>query len=257
MPDLAGRLRLPLRQTQGLMRSVVALMGLDVLVPDFSTLSRRSKGMALPPTEPRLGSDGPITLVVDSTGLKLVGAGEWLETKHCAKSSRKRWRKLHLGLDLVSGEIVCSELTTDEIGDPTALPDLLDQIDGSVARFIADGAYDGIKTRDLLAARFGDHVNAVIPPPKNAAASPDAATHPTVRDRHIAEIAKQGRLAWQKSTGYNQRSRIETQMGRWNTVIGPKLQARGLDNQKTEARIGVLVLNTMTELGRPIFERTL
>jgi hypothetical protein len=80
-------------------------------------------------------------------------------------------------------------------------------------------------------------------------------THPTVRDQHIAEIAKRGRLAWQKSTGYNQRSRIETQIGRWKTVIGPKLQARRLDNQKTEAHIGVRVLNRMTQLGRPVFER--
>lgn len=247
---------LPLRQTQGLMRSVAALMGLDVLVPDFSTLSRRSKGLALPSTKPRLGTEGRVDLVVDSTGLKIVGAGEWLEAKHDAKAGRKRWRKLHLGLDLVSGEIICSELTTDEIGDPTALPKLLDQIDSPVVRFIADGAYDGGQTRDLLTAHFGDHANVVIPPPKNAVPSPDAATHPTRRDRHIAEIAQRGRLAWQKSTGYNQRSRVETQMGRWKTVISPKLRARNFHNQKTEARIGVRVLNRMTELGRPVFERT-
>lgn len=246
---------LPLRQTQGLMRSVAALMDLDVPVPDFSTLSRRSKGLVLPPAQHRCGPQKPVHLVVDSTGLKIVGAGEWLQAKHDAKASRKRWRKLHLGLDLVSGEIVCSELTTDEIGDPTALPDLLDQIDGPVDRVIADGAYEGGQTRDLLANRFGDHADIIIPPPKNAVASPDAATHPTLRDRDIGEIAQRGRLAWQKSTGYNQRSRIETQMGRWKTVIGPKLQARTLDNQKTEARIGVRVLNRMTELGRPIFER--
>ncbi len=145
---------LPLRQTQGLMRSVAALMGLDVLVPDFSTLSRKGKGLALPPTKSRLGKEGPVHLVVDSTGRKIVGAGEWLEAKHGAKARRKRWRKLHLGLDLVSGEIVCNELTTDEIGDPTALPDLLEQVNGPVARFIADGAYHGVQRRDLLAARF-------------------------------------------------------------------------------------------------------
>lgn len=230
-------------------------MGLDILVPDFSTLSRRSKGLALSSTRLELGKEGPVHLVVDSTGLKIVGAGEWLETKHRAKAGRKRWRKLHLGLDLASREIVCSELTTDEIGDPTALPDLLKQIDSPVDRFIADGAYDGVQTRNLLAARFRDHADVIIPPPRNAVASADAATHPTVRDRHIAEIGQRGRLAWQKSIGYNQRSRIETQISRWKAVIGPKLQARTLGNQKTEARIGVRVLNRMTELGRPIFER--
>ncbi|MBX5212429.1 IS5 family transposase [Rhizobium sp. NZLR11] len=247
---------LPLRQTQGLIRSVARLMGLDVAVPDFSTLSRRSKGLALPPAEHRSGNQGPVHLVVDSTGLKIVGAGEWLQTKHCAKAKHKRWRKLHLGLDLVSSEIICSDLTTDEIGDPTALPDLLDQIDSCVARFIADGAYDGVQTRNLLAARLADNPDVIIPPPKNAVANSDAAVKPTVRDRHIAEIALRGRLAWQKSTGYNQRTRIETQMGRWKAVIGPKLRARKFDNQKTEARIGVRVLNRMTELGRPVFERT-
>jgi hypothetical protein len=242
------------------MRSVADLMGLDVMVPDFSTLSRRSKGLVLPSARHRSGNQGPVHLVVDSTGLKIVGAGEWLETKDCAKPkptpTRKRWRKLHLGLDLVSGENLCAELTPDEIGDPTALPDLPDQIETPVNRFIADGAYDGLQTGDLLAARFGDHVDVVIPPRKNAVASPDATAHPTVRDRHIAQIAQKGRMAWQASTGYNQRSRAETQMGRWKTVIGPKLQAKTFDNQKTEARICVRVLSRMTALGRPVFERT-
>jgi hypothetical protein len=247
---------LPLRQTQGLMRSLATLMGLDVTVPDFSTLSRRSKGLALPPAVQRSRNQEPVHLVVDSTGLKIVGAGEWLETKHHAKAKRKRWRKLHLGLDLVSGEIICADLTTDEIGDPTALPDLLDQVDSPVARFIADGAYDGAQTRVLLAARLGSNADVVIPPPRNAVASPDAGVRPSVRDRHIAEITLRGRLAWQASTGYNQRSRVETQMGRWKAVIGQKLRARNFANQKTEARIGVRVLNRMTELGRPVFERS-
>jgi transposase len=188
-------------------------------------------------------------------GLKIFGEGEWLENKHKIKTKRKRWRKLHLGLDLVSGEIVCSDLTTDDVGDPTALPDLLDQVDGRVAKFIADGAYDGSPTRDLLVERLGEIVEVIIPPPKTAVASAQSALVTSVRDRHIAEIETKGRLAWQKSTGYNQRSRVETQMGRWKAVIGPKLRARNFDNQKTEAKIGVRVLNRMTELGRPEFNR--
>ncbi len=116
---------LALRQTQGLMRSVAAPMGFDIAVPDFSTLSRRSKGLALPSTKSRATTSGPVHLVVDSTGLKVFGEGEWLENKHKTKAKRKRWRKLHLGLNLVSGEIVCSDLTADDVGDPTALPGLL------------------------------------------------------------------------------------------------------------------------------------
>lgn len=122
--------------------------------------------------------------------------------------------------------------------------------------FLADGAYDGEPTSELLATRFGSAIEVTIPPPKNAVLSPDAAQNPRIRERHIIDIAAHSRMAWQKSSGYNQRSRGETLMGRWKTVIGPKLKARSFENQKTEARIGVRILNRMTELGRPYFERT-
>ncbi|AKI03290.1 Transposase DDE domain (plasmid) [Hoeflea sp. IMCC20628] len=252
---LSAVFKQPLRQTQGFMGSIATLLGVEIAVPDFSTLSRRGKGLTLPATRKTDRSD-PVHLVVDSTGLKVFGEGEWLEQKHNTKRKRRSWRKLHLGLDLVSGEIVCADLTKDDVGDPTALPDLLDQVDGPVDMFLADGAYDGEPTSDLLAARFGSAIDVTIPPPKNAILSPNAAKDPTARDCHIAEIAARGRMAWQKATGYNQRSRGETLMGRWKAVIGPKLKARNFENQKTEAKVGVRVLNRMTGLGRPSFERT-
>lgn len=244
----------PLRQTQGLMRSIVRLLGIEIAVPDFSTLSRRGNGLTLR-TKPAPRSDKPVQLVVDSTGLKIFGEGDWLVEKHKTKHKRRSWRKLHLGLDLVSGEIVCSNLTTDDIGDPTALPALLDQVAGPVSHFLADGAYDGDPTSDLLAARFGPTIEVTIPPPRNALPSRNAAKDPTARDCHIAEISARGRMAWQKATGYNQRSRGETLMGRWKTAIGPKLKARTFENQQTEAKIGVRVLNRMTGIGSPNFER--
>ena len=129
---------LPLRQTQGLMRTIAALAGVEMTVPDFSTPSRRGKGLTLPPAR-RTASRTP----VHSTGLKVFGDGEWLENKHKINTKRKRWRKLHVGLDLVSGEIVCCDLTADDVGDSSALPDLLGQLDGPIDKFIADGAYDG------------------------------------------------------------------------------------------------------------------
>jgi hypothetical protein len=118
----------PLRQTEGFVRSLVKLIGVDLPVPDYLTFSRRGAGLALP-IRSRSETNGPIHLVVDSTGLKIFGEGEWLENKHNTKAKRRSWRKLHLGLDLVTGDIVCSDLTKDDVGDPTALPDLLDQID--------------------------------------------------------------------------------------------------------------------------------
>jgi len=246
--------KLPLRQTQGLMRSISKLMQLDVPVPDFSTLSRRGKALHLPEV-PRAERSEPIHLVVDSTGLKIFGEGEWLQSKHKTKAKRKRWRKLHLGLNLSTGEIICAALTLDNVGDTTALPELLDQIDAPVSRFLADGAYDGTPTDGLLKARFGEAVEIIIPPPKNAALSPPTASGLSLRDRYIVEIQAHGRMAWQSSRGYNQRSRIETQMGRWKAVIGPKLKGRRFENQQTEAKIGVTILNKMTELGRPVFEK--
>jgi hypothetical protein len=245
----------PLRQTQGLMRSIAGLLGVEIEVPHFTTLSRRGNGLSLPP-KTASKSAKPVQLVVDSIGLKIFGEGQWLEEKHKTKGKRWAWRKLHLGLDLVSGQIVCSDLTTDDIGDQTALPGLLDQIDGPVEMFIADGAYDGEPTVEALTERFGAAIKVTIPPPKNAILSPDAAQNPSICDHHIAEIEAHGRMAWQKSSSYNQRSRIETQMSRWKAVVGHKLKERSFENQRTEAKIGVRILNRMTAIGRPNFQRT-
>lgn len=229
--------KLPLRQTQGLMRSIAKLLRLEVPVPDFSTLSRRGQGMNLP-TKPRARRTEPVHLVADSTGLKIFGEGDWLQNKHKTRAKRKSWRKLHLGLDLLSGEIICANLATDSVGDPTALPELLDQVDAPVTRFLADGAYDGTSTSDLLKACFGNAVEIIIPPPKNAICCLQSAHDPSPRDQHIAEIQTHGRLAWQVRSGYNQRSRGETQIGRWKGVTGSNLKARSIENQRTEVRIG-------------------
>ena len=187
--------------------------------------------------------------------VKIFGEGEWLAQKHNTKGIRRRWRKLHLGLDLASGAIVCAALTHDNVGDSTALPGLLDQLDAPVTGFLADGAYDGASTRNLLRQRYGETLDVVIPPPKDAVIRLQSARDATVRDRHIAQIRSNGCMAWQTATGYNQRSRIETQMGRWKSVIGPKLKPRSFSRQITEVQLGRKVLNTMTALGRPVFER--
>ena len=192
---------LGLRQTQGLMGSIGTLMGLDIRVPDYSTLSRRANGVSIAQVMRQAGSV-PIHLLVDSTGLKIFGEGEWLAQKHNTKGIRRRWRKLHLGLDLASGAIVCAALTHDNVGDSTALPSLLDQLDAPVTGFLADGAYDGASTRNLLRQRYGETLDVVIPPPKDAVIRLQSARDATVRDRHIAQIRSNGRMAWQTATGY-------------------------------------------------------
>ena len=127
----------------------------------------------------------PIHRVVDRTGLKIFGEGEWLARRHNTQGIRRRGRKLHLGLDLASGAIVCAALTHDNGGDSTALPGLLDPLDAPVTGFLADGAYDGSSTRNLLRPRYGETLEVVIPPPKDAVSRPPSARDATVRDRHI------------------------------------------------------------------------
>jgi hypothetical protein len=242
-----------LQQTQGLVGSLARLMGLDVSVPDFSTLLRRDLGLSMPEKSKAQRAD-QIELGVDITGLKIVGEGEWLQYKHKTKTKRKSWRKLHLGLEITTGDIVCSDLTKDDVGDPTALPEGLHQIDAPVSRFLADGAYAGDPTSDLLVSRFGEAIEVAIPPPITAVLSLDAARDPTRRDKHISEVRGKGRLAWQVSSGNNHQSRGEAQMARWKMVIGPKLKARSFPNLKTEARIGTNILNKLNGLGRAKYE---
>ena len=143
---------LALRQTEGLIGSVIALLGLDLTVPDHSTMSRHSKTLEVPPCR-RLASD-PLHLLVDSTGLKLGGAGEWLVEKH-GTSRRRSWHKLHIGLDGESGEIIAIELTKNESDDAARTAALLDQLTSSLASFTADGAYDQDRVYETVAERSG------------------------------------------------------------------------------------------------------
>jgi transposase len=213
--------------------------------PDHSTVSRRA--VTLPVIQAVQVPSGPLHVLIDSTGLQVYGAGQWLEAKHGAKS-RRRWRKLHLAVDAASGMIVAQTLTDQDVDDPSQVGSLLDQIDDPIAQVTADGAYDGAPTYQTIAAHGGD-IAVVIPPRATAVLSGEPGS-PTQRDRHLAMIAEQGRLAWQASTGYGQRSLVETTMGRYKSLIGPRLRARGFAAQQTEASVGVAVLNRMLAAGR-------
>ena len=174
-----------------------------------------------------------------------------LAIQQCSRGGQPRYSDLAITMCLTLGMVYRLPLRQTQ----GLMPDLLNQIGTPVSRFIADGAYDGAPTSDLLKARFGEAVEIIIPPPKNAIPSPQSKCFPSLRDRHIVKIQTHGRMAWQSGSGYNQRSRIETQMGRWKAIIGPKLKARCFENQQTEAKIGVAILNKMTELGRPVFKQ--
>jgi transposase len=238
--------KLALRQTEGLMASILTLMDLTISAPDHTTVSRRA--VTLPVIQPASVPHGPLHVLIDSTGLQVYGADHWLEAKHGARS-RRTWRKLHLAVDAASGMIVAQTLTDQDVDDPSQVGPLLDQIDDPIVRVMADGAYDGAPTYQTIAAH-GDGIEVVIPPRSIAVPSGEPGS-PTQRDRHLAMITERGRLAWQLATGYGQRALVETTMGRYKALIGPRLRARGFAAQQTEAAIGVAVMNRMPAARRP------
>jgi transposase len=216
--------------------SIMGLLGLDLPVPDHTTFSRRSAGLSVSSVLKRAA--GPVTVVIDSTGLKVFGAGEWQLEKHGGKP-RRTWRKLHLAVDPDSGEILASDLTTTDDGDASLVGPLLEQVQAEISAVFADGAYDGNPVYQAVAAHSPGA--AVIIPPRSTAIPSDT--------------AEKGRLGWQKAVGYGTRSLVEVAMMRYKILIGCGLRARSLSAQKTEAAAGCRVLNVMTGLGMPVSRR--
>ena len=209
--------RLVLRQIEGLIGSIIGLLGLELDVPDHSTLSRRATTLEVPRPQPRRGGE-PMHLLVDSTGLCLCGAGEWLLEKHGTKTCRS-WRKLHIGLDADSSLIVAASLTAKEADDGAEVGPLLDQITGEVISFTGDGGYDQDRVHASVAERYPE-VAIIVPPRASAVLSETAATAPTQQDRHLQQVAEYGRMAWQKASGTTTRARAEAAIGRFKRVIG-------------------------------------
>ncbi len=192
-------------------------------------------------------------LLVDSTGLKLCGPGEWLVEKHGTRT-RRGWRKLHLATDADTGRIVASVLTDKDTDDGSRVGPLLDQVDGPVASFTGDGAYDRDDVYDGVAARH-PAAGVIVPPRSSAVQSDTAKTEPTQRDRHLQTIADRGRMGWQRASGYNWRALVEADISRWKRVIGDGLRSQTDGRQEAEVAVAVDVLNRMLELGRPEYVR--
>ncbi len=239
--------RLALRQTEGLIGSVLQLLGLDLAVPDHSTLSRRAETLEVP--KPCPSSSGPVHLLVDSTGLRLCGAGEWLTEKHGTRR-RRSWRKLHIGIDAETGQILASELTGSDVDDGSQVDPLLDQIAAPLGSFTGDGAYDQEGIYGIVAQRHPD-AEVIVPPRSTAVLSEDGETTPTQRDGHLQSIAEHGRMGWQQRSGYNRRALVEASISRLKRIIRDALRSRTDRRRATEVAIAVHALNRMLELGRP------
>jgi hypothetical protein len=198
-------------------------------------------------------SGAPVHLLVDSTGLRLCGPGEWLVEKHGART-RRSWKKLHLGVDADTGEIVAAALTANDVDDGSQVGPLLDQIRRPVASFTGDGAFDRDDVYGEVAGRHPD-APVIVPPRSSAVPSAAAETMPTQRDEYLKFIAEHGRMAWQKASGYNYRALVEADISRYKRVIGDTLRSRTDARRATEAAVAVQALNRMLELGRPEYVR--
>jgi hypothetical protein len=237
-----------------LIGSVIGLLGLDLPIPDHTTLCRRAETLEVPRRQLASNRDGePVHLLVDSTGLKLCGAGEWLHERHGTKT-RRSWRKLHVGLDTNTGRIIAARLTNHDVDDAAQVEPLLDQVPAPVASFAGDGAYDQEGVSAVVAERH-PAAAIIVPPRSTAVPSKTAETAPTQRDRHLQFIAEHGRMAWQKASGYTARARAETAIGRFKQVIGDGLRSRTERRRTTEVEVAVHTLNRMLDLGRPTYVR--
>ena len=242
--------QLPYRQTEGLGKSLVELMEIELAIPDYTSLAKRAAklGVSLDIAKHR----GRIEVVVDSTGLKVFGEGEWKMRKH-GKSKRRTWRKLHLAVNPKTHEIEAETLTENGCDDASQVDDLLDQATNKVGGFYGDGAYDKRKTYKTLEKR---RIRAIIPPRRNAKIwrHGNAAGRPLSRDSAVREIRRHGRRQWKERVGYHRRSLSETAMYRMKCCFGDHLKNRKIPNQRTEVRIRSKILNKFSHLGLPKFE---
>ena len=237
---------LGLRQTTGLAESLLKLAQLDWNVPDYSTLSRRQKTLSVAITA--RSSLGGLHLLVDSTGVKMLGEGEWKIRKHGA-DYRRQWRKVHLGVDAQTLEIRAIEVTDNAIGDAPMLPYLLAQIpeDELLHSVSADGAYDTKACHEAIAHR---QATAIIPTRKNARPWAESRAGAQARNEILRATRKFGRSIWKKWSGYHRRSLVETKMGCFKR-LGERVMARDFERQVTELQIRASILNRFTQLGTP------
>jgi len=237
--------KLPYRSVEGLACSLMRLMGLELPVPDHTQMSRRAS--RLPVVIPRKERQEPIHLVVDSTGLKIYGEGEWKVRQHGA-GKRRTWRKVHLAVDGHAKDVIGVEVTTVDWADCEVFEGLVEQVEGELEQIDADGAYD---TRQAYAVAAARETRLVVPPRENAV--PWEKDHP--RNAVLEQVAQRGMAEWKKESGYHRRSIAENAMYRLKQLFGDSLASRLIETQVTEVHTRIAALNVMTYLGMPVSVR--
>lgn len=247
MATLQEVYHLRLRSTEGLLLSLMKLMKLDLTVPDYSTLCRRRKSLEV--VLPRRPRNEPLHVVADSTGVKVFGEGEWKVRQH-GYTRRRTWRKLHVGVNEATGEIVAAVVSTNNFTDGQVLPDLLDQVDEEIAQVTGDKAYDKRKCYEAIRAR---KARAAIPPQKGAHIwqHGNSKAERLIRDENLRRIRTIGRKRWKEEAGYHRRSLAETAVFRVKMIFGERVSARGFEGQAAQVLVRCAALNRMTQLGMP------
>ena len=246
---------LPLRQLEGFVRSLFSIMGLDLPVPSYTQVSKRAK--SLHKRLNRLLPQGKKVqhVIFDSTGLKVYGEGEWKVRIH-GKSKRRTWRKLHIGIDAETQNIVCCKLTKNDKGDAEIAEGMLEELPQGLESARGDGAYDANRFRKKVHSKGA---SCIVPPPRDAAYKGAKSGWEKERDEAISTIQgfggdEVGRKLWKICSGYHERSLVETAMFRVKKIFGDKLKARLVESQQTEAICKCLIINKMNQLGMPKFE---
>ena len=237
-------LHLASRQTEGFLRSLFALLNLNNDVPDHTTISRRKARLGRVQLRARQ-SRKPVHILFDSSGLRVHVGRLRKPPKH------RDYRKLHLGVDEETGDILACDLTSKSARDGARVPSLLAQVDRAISSARADSAYDVKGVYEAIEHHREERSPRVlIPPQKNAQLAESSPTN-RERNRNIRSRARLGKGTWHKKSGYSKRSKVETTFYRYKNIIGPAMRARRLASQRVEARIGCKVLNAMTALGMP------
>ena len=233
---------LPLRQTEEFLHALFGMMGLDLSAPDHTTLSRRGQYLDL--TLDRVSTGKRVHLIVDSTGLSILGEGEWAAAKHGGHGKRG-WKKLHLGVDR-SGGIIAHALTEATVDDATTAIERIQRVDGCIASVTGDAAYDSIAFYSAASARGAT----VVVPPTKAARVSRRRPRSSARDRTLQKVKAIGRRRCKKASGYYRQARVENAFFRYKSIIGDSLHARSSAGQGTEAVLACNILNQMTQRGR-------
>lgn len=243
--------RMTFRALEGFMRSIFQLGKLQLDCPHYSVFSRRAKDLQIP-LRKLLKPGEKLNVIFDSTGLKVFGEGEW-KVRKFGYCKRRTWRKVHVGMDADTGQIVVGAMTAGDVKDEVPMLYMMGALEGiALGDVLGDGAYDTVDCRDIIHDMRGKQV---IPPPKSARVQRKTDI-PGLRERdkaicRISELGKEGRKLWKEEVGYHRRSRVEACISRYKRILGDRLSSRLEWAQFTEVNIKLDILNRMVEMGMP------